>query len=104
MALRCKPGDLAIVEGNPSTTPELKNRYVIVDRIAIRGTDYEVCENIPNRPAWVCYSPGTMLPFRIRSGELRWGKERAIADFLLRPIRPDAEPESVTTTRELAEQ
>lgn len=99
MTLRCKPGDLAEVIST-GRTPELKGRYVIVVRAAKAGDIYSntaLFSPRDERPAWVCVSPGTKLPWRVNNGNLYWVAERPIADEMLRPINPGTLPEEVET-------
>lgn len=94
-ALRCKPGDLAVV---------------ITSFAGNEGKFVEVIRSLGVHPfwrgeywcngqghVWLCKSAGSQIKAMYGAS----GMEMPIADNCLRPIRPSAEPESTETREEL---
>jgi hypothetical protein len=103
-ALRCKPGDLAVVVGPGVQTPGLLNRFVIVEELApdadfILDGLYYARDGVVSWVVRAASSEGT-LPVLSGPGEVTSRKRRPIADSILRPIRPnDGEDESLSWAR-----
>lgn len=96
--LRCKAGDLAIIVG-AGKVPENVGRFVIVDRRAIAGKDvHPSCGDIA---AWVVRSAcGDNLMVMLINGSTEMRHEVPVADYDLRPIRPnEGEDESLSWSR-----
>lgn len=87
-ALRCRPGDLAIVTGK-CVTPGLRGRFVIVERLTYGGEIIEDAQSDFDRPTWLCRAAvnGAKLPRHTGSGAVAEFDQRIIADALLTPIR-----------------
>jgi len=109
-ALRCKPGDLAVVVGPGVETPGLLGRFVVVERQDHPGMEFmpgKVASAIDDRTAWICRSAtdGELLPAMRDDGEVHQLPHRPIADSILRPIRPnDGEDESLSWARPRVEE
>lgn len=108
-ALRCKPGDLAVVVSAPYT-PEMIGKFVLVDRLAVDG---EKCLEGPGvyvlsgHASWIISSStkGGLLPTRTVGGRILHLKIRAMADCCLRPIRPnEGEDETLSYSRPRVEE
>jgi len=105
--MNCKPGDLAFLIRAPKE-PCKSPSIVKVLHAAPLG-DFKLPDGVTGSGEhlehWVCESSsGDFIVLMEFSGETRKSKYASIPDEFLRPIRPDAEPESTTTSRELAEQ
>ena len=106
MNLRCKPGDLArVINDGTNFTLPLINRIVLVKEFYVgqpyahHPDSYPV--NPEGSPAWICHSPGTLLPCTLSDGVTVWQRERVIDDSILRPIRGNEEPTEETKELEL---
>lgn len=109
MALRCKPGDLAVVVYAP-ITPEMIGKFVLVERLAVDG---EKCLDGPGvyvlggDASWIIVSAtnGGLLPTRTVGGRILYLKVRSMADICLRPIRPnEGEDETLSYSRPRVEE
>jgi hypothetical protein len=100
--MRCRPGDLAVVVGPGVETPGLLGRFVIVEEVwpSEGGVLHGVLHD-PYLPlTWVCRSAvsGGLLPVVLDDfTTVVHVPRRAIADAILRPIRPnEGEDESLS--------
>ena len=89
-----KPGDLAFIV-RARVCPENNGKIVELIRRVYPGDvidGYRITDNFNSGDAWLCRSRGSDLAIQIRrhDGEAvrRTVKERAYAEFHLRPIRP----------------
>jgi hypothetical protein len=88
--MNCKPGDLAIVTGG-ARTPGLAGMIVEVQRPYVDGSMLDSGRwYVGSEYSWVCRSAsGRKLPvLGYPIPAVRFVNERAIADSILRPIRP----------------
>lgn len=91
--LNCKPGDLAVIMRSPAS-PENIGKIVRVLRPAVEGEKIEGWRVAlrPDFPAWIVESAGSDLVwhgFRLANGKRTVSvvKQRAYADYCLKPIR-----------------
>jgi hypothetical protein len=92
MTLRCKPGDMAVLE-----RPCSKNNGLIVRIIE----KHEEASSLYNEHTWLVKSAWPALVMSGPSkGQLK--HEAALFDRWLRPIRPRPLPEDQTTDEEMA--
>lgn len=104
-ALRCRPGDLAVVV--QAKTPGMLGRFVIVERAAIPGERFGGCKVVDDGShLWMIKSAvsGQLLPAQTMLGEIHQMASRPFADHALRPIRPqpdDAEDTKVVLGRRI---
>jgi hypothetical protein len=94
--MNCKPGDLAVVIGGEST-PEMIGHIVLVERPATNGEMLDGhmvrWDEGDTEPSWIVSATSDRgIPTRTNLA-LRFFRQRAIADRLLRPISglPDTE-------------
>lgn len=93
-ALRCRPGDLAVVV-SAGQTPWMLNRFVIVERLAVYGerVDGGLIFRHAGSPCWIVRSAVKGMLLRNvswPSGKTIVVESRPFLDSALRPIRPDA--------------
>jgi len=95
--MNCKPGDLAVIMR--SQFEENLYRFVWVRR-AVPKSEW----TSPSLLEWECESAGSPLSFEWSDGSGTGTTMKLdICDRNLKPIRPDAAPESVTREKELSE-
>ena len=97
--LRCRPGDLAVIIGEPCTAIERGQvgAFVTVLYLAPQAfhqlPDGLMCAPAPRAECWVVEFPEPMrVPTNLGSRLTRYG---AVADSALQPLRPGPAPEAV---------
>lgn len=97
-ALRCKPGDLAVIV-LANNMPILLGRLVTIERLATEGEYFNNCGNPPGAVWWVRPVSGKIECINKLGMEVLVDR-RPIGDPHLRPIRPnDGVDETLTDER-----